>query len=102
MSTIPLKRGNTLTISGTYTGGSLAGVTVTSEMKRNGVTATLVCSVTDESAGEFTAVLSPAQSLTMAFGLWETDVRFSDVSGQVFNTETYYVLIKEAITVVTG
>lgn len=100
MSTIPLKPGTTLMISGTYTygDGSLSGVSITSDMVRGNSRVSLTCAIVDAGSGTFTASLTPAETASLAVGLWRTDIRFEDTASQVFNTDTYHIDVTEAIT----
>lgn len=103
MATITAKRGDTLTISGTRTDAagnavSLAGVTVASEMKRNGTTQSLTATTIDAASGTFRLTLDAATTATLNPGLWHSDVEFTDVSGQVISTDTFTIELVTDIT----
>ena len=98
MATIPLKQTNTLNVAGTYSGGSLAGVSTFCDIVRGNERVSLTVTVTDESAGSFVASLTPAQTADLSLGLWESDIRFEDALDDAYNTIDFAVNVSEAIS----
>ena len=103
MSTLTVKRGDTLTITGTRTdsGGSavsLVGASVACEIVYGSLRQSLTTEITDAAAGEFTLSLSAATMEGLRTGVWKGDVEFTDASGNVASTDTFLLQITEDIT----
>jgi hypothetical protein len=104
MLTQRFKRGDTLFIQCTRvdpTSGSalsLSGVTVSSEMVRDGVRMELVVTVIDAAAGRFDLSLPATQTANLSTGVWLTDVEFRDLVGNVVSSDTYNLLVLEDVT----
>lgn len=98
------KRGDTIQIDGTRTDPatgdavSLSGVTVASEIERNGTRHELTTEVLDASAGTYRLTLDAATSATLAVGIWLSDTEFVAGDGTVISTDTYSLNVQADVT----
>lgn len=102
MVSFRLKRGDTWTLECVRTDADgaavdLTGMTIASEIVANGVRKTLVPTVTDAAAGEFTLSLAPGETETLQPVLFRGDVEFI-ASGAVTSSETFAIEVEEDFT----